>query len=168
MILPREGILKMRETIGDGAKIILLARNPVKRFISAFKLLMYGHHFSDKSRFEEQLLSTVAANGEWMKVQDAFNDYETAFSNYKQSFEHVLMLSYDELFNNVEKTAEKLRQFLGVTVNIDIYVKITKSKVNALEETMSISDSTVSILQKRYSKNQTYLDNVFGIAANKN
>ena len=161
MILPKEGIQKMRETIGDDAKIILLARNPVKRFVSAFKLLMHGHD-SDHSRFEEKLLTTVATSEEWMKVQDAFNDYETALKNYQETFENVLMLSYDELVANAETTVEKLTEFLNLPVNLTNYKKITASKVNALEETKHISESTISMLKTRYLKYQTYLDNVFG------
>ncbi|MBK8815443.1 MAG: sulfotransferase [Methylococcaceae bacterium] len=161
MILPKEGIKKMRETIGANAKIILLARNPVKRFISAFKLLMYGHG-ADMSRFEEQLLSSVSAKSEWMNVQDSFNDYETALINYQQEFEHVLMLSYDSLFCNAEKTAEKITEFLGIPLEVDTYKTIIATKVNSLEETMSVSESSVKLLEKRYLKNQAYLDSFFG------
>ncbi len=162
MILPKKGIQKMRETLGENTKIILLARNPVKRFVSAFKLLMHGHGSSDRSRFEEQLLATIEASGEWMRVQDAFNDYETALLNYQQEFEHVLMLSYDALFCDVEKTAEKITAFLGIPLVTNTYKTIITTKVNSLEETMDISQSTFEILVKRYEKNQHYLDKTFG------
>jgi len=160
MILPKEGIHKMRETIGDNAKIILLARNPVKRFVSAFKLLMHGHG-SDMARFEEQLLAILATNGEWIRVQDAFNDYETTLMSYRQAFDDVLMLSYDELFNDAENTSEKLADFLSVQISLNIFKKIISNKVNALEETMNISQATINVLKKRYEKNQSYLDNYF-------
>lgn len=163
MILPKEGVKKMRETIGDDAKILLLARNPVKRFISAFKLLMHGRSDADKLLFEEEMLSILKSpNSEWLKVQDAFNDYELALSNYQHEFKHVLMLSHDELFGSVEETAEKLSDFLGVTISLNAYKKLITTKVNALGETMNLSESTIRLLETRYSKNQVYLDNVFG------
>ncbi|MGZ8136384.1 MAG: sulfotransferase [Methylococcaceae bacterium] len=162
MILPQEGIIKMREIVGSNAKIILLARNPVKRFISAFKLLMLGIPDADMSKFEEEMLSILANGGEWLKVQDAFNDYEQALNNYQQEFDNVLMLSYDELFGSAEGTVDKLSDFLQVTLSLTNYIKLIGTKVNALDETKDLSQETVAILEKRYVDKQAFLDKVFG------
>jgi|GEM_PF-866335 len=164
MILPKEGIQKMRETIGDDAKILLLARNPVKRFVSAFKLLMHGRPDVDKSLFEEEMLNVLKNPGceEWLKVQDSLNDYELALSNYQREFKHVLMLSYDELFGSVEETAEELSDFLELQLSLPNYKKIVGTKINALDETRDLSEETLSLLQARYSENQIYLDKTFG------
>jgi hypothetical protein len=162
MILPQKGIQKMRETIGEDAKILLLARNPVKRFISAFKLLMHGIPDSDKSLFEEKMLSMLNNGGEWLRVQDAFNDYETALINYQQEFDQVLMISFDELFSDVEKTAEKLSEFLEINLSVDAYKSIVATKINSLDETKTLSKDTISLLEVRYAEKQTYLDSVFG------
>lgn len=163
MILPKEGIQKMRETVGEDAKILLLARNPVKRFVSAFKLLMYGIPDSDKSLFEEEMLKLLKTpNSEWLKVQDALNDYELALSNYQREFKQVLMLSYDELFGSVEGTAEELSDFLEIKLSLPNYKKIVGTKINALDETKDLSEETLSLLRTRYAENQAYLDKVFG------
>jgi hypothetical protein len=162
MILPKEGIVKMRNTVGSDAKIILLARNPVKRFISAFKLLMIGLPNSDMNNFEEKMLAMLEHGGEWLKVQDAFNDYQQALSNYQQEFPNVLLLSYDELFGAVEKSAEKLSDFLGVSISLSNYYKLVNTKVNSLDETKDLSPQTLSILEDRYADKQAYLDKIFG------
>ena len=162
MILPKEGIHKMREVVGDDAKIILLARNPVKRFVSAFKLLMHGIPNANTKKFEEEILAMLSNNSEWLRVQDALNDYELALNNYQEVFSHVLMLSYDELFGSVEKTAQKLSEFLEITLSLDDYKKIVSTKINALDETKSLSSATVSLLEARYAEKQAYLDSVFG------
>jgi hypothetical protein len=162
MILPKEGIHKMREVVGDDAKIILLARNPVKRFVSAFKLLMHGIPNANTKKFEEEILAMLSNNSEWLRVQDALNDYELALNNYQEVFNHVLMLSYDELFGSVEKTAQKLSEFLEITLSLDDYKKIVNTKINALDETKSLSSATVSLLEARYAEKQAYLDSVFG------
>ncbi|MDO9106913.1 MAG: sulfotransferase [Methylovulum sp.] len=163
MILPQEGIQKMRETVGDDAKIILLARNPVKRFVSAFKLLMHGMPDSDKSLFEEEMLKILKQpNSQWLKVQDAFNDYESALNNYRREFKHVLMLSFDELHGSVDETAKELSDFLELKLSLPNYKKIVGTKINALDETRDLSEGTHSLLQARYSENQAYLDKVFG------
>lgn len=162
MILPLEGIRKMRETVGDNAKIILIARNPVKRFISAFKLLTHGHPNFDTSCFEENLLKTTAAGGEWMRVQDAFNDYESALIRYQQEFEHILLLSHDELFGAIEQTVEKLSTFLQMPISLENYQKLISTRFNSLSETADLSAETLSLLTTRYAKQQLYLDDVFG------
>ncbi len=162
MILPDKGICKMREVVGEDAKIILLARNPAKRFVSAFKLLMLGIPDADMAVFEEQMLATLNNGGEWLRVQDAFNDYETALGNYQRHFKSVLMLSYDGVFGAVEETAEKLSDFLEVELALPQYKKIVDTKINALDETRDLSKSTLSLLEARYSKNQAYLDKIFG------
>ncbi len=162
MILPKEGIIKMRETIGDHAKIILLARNPVKRFISAFKLLMSGLPAADMDKFEENILSMLESNGEWLKVQDALNDYQQALKNYQEVFDHVLLLSYDDLFGDAEKTANALADFLGIAVDLPKYQQVIATKVNALEDTKALTDETVSLLTTRYASHQAYLDKIFG------
>jgi len=164
MILPPEGIKKMRDTVGDDAKIILLARNPVKRFISAFKLLMHGKPEIDKSLFEEEMLNILNNPGHevWLKVQDSLNDYETALNNYRREFNHVLLLSYDRLFSSVEETAAELTDFLGVELALDHYKGIVETKINALDETRDLSEPTLAQLKIRYSRQQAYLDSQFG------
>lgn len=164
MILPPEGIQHMRETLGEDAKILLLARNPVKRFVSAFKLLMHGRPDADKSLFEQDMLEILHNPGHqgWLTVQDALNDYETALVNYQSQFKSVLMLSYDELFGAVEQTAEKLSAFLGVKFDLSNYSQLVGTKINALDDTRDLSEQTLALLTARYQKQQAYLDAVFG------
>ncbi len=164
MILPVNGIQDMAETIGKDAKIILIARNPVKRFVSAFKLLMHGKGDSDKALFEEEMLKLLTTPGheEWLRVQDAFNDYELALNNYQNEFKDVLLITYDELFGAVAETAEILSAFLELEVSVPKYKKIVETKINALAETSDLSEETLSLLQTRYTDNQAYLDKVFG------
>ncbi|GAB6140413.1 hypothetical protein JCM14076_11420 [Methylosoma difficile] len=162
MVLPEKGINKMRETVGKDTKIILLARNPVKRFISAFKLMMINLPGADMSQFESNLLSILKDENEWLDIQDLFNDYELSLSKFQKHFSNVLFLSYDDLFGNVEKTADSLSDFLGISVSLPQYYKLINTKVNALDETKDLSRETVALLENRYSKQQAYLDKVFG------
>ena len=162
MILPQEGIRKMREVVGESAKIILLARNPVKRFVSAFKLLINGMPNSAQLVFEEEMLKMLDEGGEWMRVQDALNDYQTALTNYKKEFPHVLMLSHDALFGSVEETAKNLSEFLGTEISLPIFQQLVGTKINALNETKDLSESTLATLENRYAENQNYLDQFFG------
>lgn len=162
MILPQEGIIKMREVLGDTAKIILIARNPVKRFVSAFKLLMYGIPNSNELVFEQEMLNVLVNGGEWLRVQDAFNDYETAFNQYQEAFPNMLMISYDELFGKPECSVEKLSQFIGVSISLSKYQKLVETKINTLTETSELSRETILLLENRYAGNQAYLDRMFG------
>lgn len=162
MILPDEGITKMREILGADTKIILIARNPVKRFISAFKLLLYGIPNSEQLVFEHEMLTMLGDDGEWMKVQDAFNDYEKALRNYQRFFNNVLLISYDGLFCTVEDTVKQLSTFLEVNLSLTDYKNLIDIRFNTLNETSDLSKQTLSLLEARYTKNQAYLDSVFG------
>ena len=165
MILPKEGVREIAKVVGCNAKIVLLARNPVKRFISAFKLLKFyegnAEHY-EIGDFEEDMLATIKSNGEWMRVQDEFNDYEKALIKYNQEFSDILFLSYDELFGNVEKAVSKFSDFLGEEFNENKYKSIISEKVNSLTKTVPISENTMSLLSARYSAQQLFLDKSFG------
>jgi hypothetical protein len=161
MILPPAGISKMRELTGAETKIILLARNPVKRFISAVKLLTHGKSL-DTQQFEQHLLTILHHGGEWLRVQDGLNDYEAALLRYQVEFKNVLLLSHDELIGSVDETAEKLADFLNINLSVAAYKKVASIKVNALDETKDLSLPTLELLQKRYLNNQAYLETVFG------
>jgi len=166
MILPIEGIAKMYEDLGPDTKIILIARNPVQRFISAVKLLkLYGGKPFNMAFFEEELLRVLDEMPHWVNVQDSLNDYEACLNKYNKYFSKVLFLSYDQIVNSVEETHEALEAFLDVSVDKGRYNELLNNKVNSLAKTGIISEKTQSILRKRYQRETQYLAECFGVGA---
>lgn len=163
MILPKEGIQKMGEDLGPETKIILIARNPVSRLISAVKLLkIYGKKGVDLSDFSKEFHQVIFHMSDWMNIQHQFNDYQKALSLYKKYFNHVLFISYDQLFLKPEYTVETLQDFLSVKVNLSQYKKNIENRVNNLVETGDILQEDRAFLESHYQKEIIFLKDTFG------
>lgn len=160
MILPEEGVKKMRSDLGEDTKIILIGRNPVDRFISAFKLLkMYNNNEYDIKNFQKDLEDTMIYMPSWMEQQDALNDYEAALKKYKKFFRNVLFFTYEQLVEEPERIRVQLEIFLDLAIDFKCYHKIFEKKVNVIGETGSISRALHSQLAERYSASTSYLEN---------
>ena len=162
MILPEEGIKKMRDDLGEDTKIILIARDPVERFISSVKLLkLYGDKKFDMICFEEELLRVMEEMPTWMEQQDQLNDYEGALAKYSKYFSHILFISYEQMTTDPLKIHKELEIFLEFNIDIDKYLNILSKKVNAIGETGQISNEAKEVLKKRYSESIDFLEKYF-------
>lgn len=163
MILPEEGVARMRDNLGRDAKIILLARNPTQRFISSVKLLKsYGGRKYDSKNLEQDILNTLERMPDWVDQQDRLNDYQLAYERFGEFFDDVLLLAYDDLFKRPLKTASKLQSFLDVPFNSNRYLSIVERKVNGLGETGQISEKTITLLNEKYTEQISFLNDFFG------
>jgi len=159
MILPEEGIKKMRDDLGADTKIILIARDPVERFISAFKLLkMYTNNSYDMVNFQKDLEDTMDNMPGWIKQQDELNDYALALEKYKKHFNHVLFITFEQLIAEPELVRLLLENFLEVSVNKENYHKIFGKKVNAIGETGKVSKEILTKLNERYKSSIEYIN----------
>lgn len=163
MILPDEGVKKMRDDLGAETKIILLARNPVERLISAVKLLkVYNNDKADLSYFSKDFNEILSLNGEWLQVQHKLNNYQSALNKFKKYFSNILFLSYDQIFLQPEYTAKSLQVFLGVEVDFNKYKKIIKNKVNSITGAGEILLDDRKYLETLYISEIKYLESFFG------
>ncbi len=159
MILPEEGIKKMRDDLGADTKIILIGRNPVDRFISAFKLLkMYNQRDYNMDLFQDDLEQTLEMMPEWIKQQDELNDYALALNKYKKNFNSVLFITFENLIAEPESARLLLENFLEASVNKENYHKIFGKKVNSIGETGKVSKEILTKLNERYKSSIEYID----------
>ena len=148
MILPEEGINRMAEIVGNDAAIILITRDPVERFISAFKLLkVYGKENVDMSNFSEEILSVFDELPTWVEQQRLLSNYEAAYDNYSSVFDNVTTISYNDLVNNASSVCSKLESALDTKVNRDRYISMLGRKVNQIGETGKLSEAALSKLK---------------------
>jgi hypothetical protein len=149
MILPEEGVKHMAELLGKGTAIILITRDPVDRFISAFKLLkVYGNENVDMSNFEKEIIDVFDSMPSWVVQQKQLNDYQGAYDKYSKYFSNVLMISYHELVGDVEGTHTKLETCLSIKVDVYRYRKVLGKKVNQIGETGQLSESALKLLEE--------------------
>lgn len=150
MVLPEEGVKFMSEVVGKDSPIILITRDPVDRFISAFKLLkVYGNDSVDMSNFESELVDVFESMPEWVEHQKKLNDYELAFEKYSKYFNKVLKISYDELVNDIDITHKKLEETLNHPVDKQKYKKILGKKINQIGETSKLSLKVVELVKEK-------------------
>lgn len=149
MALPDEGVEAMASVVGANASIVLITRDPVDRFVSAFKLLKaYGNDELDMTNFEQEIVDVFKLMPDWIEHQKMLNDYQLAKEKYDKYFENVLVISYDELIGEVESTHAKLESCLGMTVDLDKYRNLLKKKVNNIGETSKLSNETLGFIRK--------------------
>lgn len=163
MILPEQGVQNLSENVGKDAKIILIARHPVMRFISSVKLLA-AHNDAIKidADFGVEISRIQREMPAWVEVQSDLSDYESALYKYRAHFDNVLFLSYDNLIGYPDKTHAELEQFLTVSIDKARYKKILKKKINSLGNTQPVPAATVSLLSKKFEKSIDFLHANFG------
>ncbi|MCX2831895.1 sulfotransferase [Microbulbifer thermotolerans] len=152
MILPEEGIKKMAEMLGRNTRILLITRDPLDRFISAFKLLKaYGKSSVDFSNFEQEIIDIFEVMPAWIEQQKQLNNYEKAYTIYSKYFRNVLKISYEDLISDLESTHAKLEAGLEIAVNLERYRKTVEYKINKIGETKNLSSKTLSVLREKLS-----------------
>jgi hypothetical protein len=166
MILPEAGVRRMSEEIGMDARIILLCRHPVQRFISAVKLLKaHNSRIHSGESFSHDIAFVLQNMPKWIKVQEQLNDYQSALSKYQRYFPNVLCLSYDDFVTDVDKTHSQLEGFLDTQLVKMKYKQLLKRKINIVGKTDPVSQEVIEALEERFRSSISFLDERFGADA---
>lgn len=151
MVLPEAGVQQMAEDLGKSTPIILISRDPVNRFISAFKLLkVYSGDNYDKNKMSEDILEVIDTMPEWIDQQIALGDYNSAQSLYERYFDNVLLLSYENDLNKPNLLGNKLQECLDIKVDRRTLRKITKTRLNKIGESGEVSPEVMSRLKELF------------------
>lgn len=162
MILPIKAIKKIKKDLGKDTKIILIARNPTDRFISACKLLkLYGGKSYDMTNFSDDIEKILNDMPGWVEQQDLLNDYKTAYNNYKSVFDSVLFVLYENIVANPAIFRKQLEDFLELEVDECKFNAILATKVNSIGESGSVDARLYAEIENRYCENMAYLNQKF-------
>lgn len=163
MVLPEEAIQKLLADLGSSTKIILISRDPVERFVSAFKLLKsYNNPEYNSDRFSQELEDTLETMPGWVEQQRQLNDYEQALTKYEKYFDDVLFLSLEKMIHEPMEFANELEVFLDQVIDKDKVAEIFSQRVNSIAKTRDISADTREKLAKQFESNTDYLKKCFG------
>ncbi|MBG6083542.1 sulfotransferase [Zhihengliuella flava] len=150
MLLSDEQIAEMRSVVGAEARIILVTRHPLERFLSAYKLLkVYGGGEVDKERFSDDLAETLETMPSWIEQQIALNDYVGAEKRFRKHFDNVLVLSYEEMTSNLRHVVAGVAEFIGVEVDLDKAESFSSQRVNSIGETGSVAPDVLEKVRAR-------------------
>jgi hypothetical protein len=168
MLLDDDAIVKMKQIIGDDAAIILICRNPVKRVLSAVKLMnSYNNLRLNDATASAWLERMLAENNGWMIAQDKYNDYQSAIERYSRHFSHFIPISYDQMVTNPVQTAEKLEAALNIEINAEVFRQSAEKVVNNLGGDFSVNPEVIEKLMIRYQDSQRFLDSFFDLQLTK-
>jgi Sulfotransferase family len=145
MLLEEVQIAKMREIIGD-AYIILVCRNPIKRIISSFRLLLeYGDNKQAKSNrnLDDFFLELIDSKNVWHAKQIQYNQYDQSIARYSKFFDRVIAISYDDIVENPDKIIEQINNFLEIDFNPNKMAKFFARKINSLKTEYKPNDDVV-------------------------
>jgi hypothetical protein len=168
MLLDDSAIEKMKAVVGEDAAIILICRNPVKRVLSAVKLMnSYNNLKLDDVTAGIWLERMLAENNGWMMAQDKYNDYQAAIERYSKHFPHFMAISYDQMVTEPAQTAEKLATALNIRINTEVFKQAAEKVVNNLGGDFTVCTEVIQKLVTRYQENQRFLDGFFGLQLTK-
>lgn len=112
-----ESIKSIKETIGKDVKIVIVLRNPVDRSFSQYR------HLVTKCHEPLEFWDAVNAQGErekkkwrWTYQYINVSKYYSQVKAYKEAFDNIKVVIYEDLKSDPKKTIEELYSFLDVKV----------------------------------------------------
>ena len=133
MLLNETQVATVKEVIGKNAWIFLMCRNPLKRTISSFRLIV-NFNFPNKSHDEldQILLNLIETQHPWFLRQMKYNHYSRAYETYKSHFSKILPLCFDDLVQNPAYLLTQVSEFIGLDYQNFVHPDFFTHKVNQL------------------------------------
>ena len=162
MLIEEEDLREMSAYLGRDAKIVLIARHPVDRFLDALRIHVPPKLFSkDRRDFEKELLELIQSTPKWFEMQSAFNHYEEAYERYRRHFDDVLLLSYEGLIDQPESSFAALQEFLDLPLDEDRALDLCDAFVEERPAPLEISSSFRTLLEYKFRDDIAYLEGRF-------
>jgi len=160
MLLSEAQLRDMQKQLKGRVVPILMARNPMKRFISAFKL----RHFYMRPSGQEAIsngelvsdLNTLLDHRHedgWMKAQLRFNMYSSAQQRLQAVFgDASFTLSLDALLQNPEQALQAISERTGLEVDMAAAEACMQQKVNETDIQLNLDETTQDRLNEVFSE----------------
>jgi hypothetical protein len=114
-------IPRIKETLGDDLKILMVLRNPVDRCYSSY--LHFAKDLHEKGSFEEALnLEESRAKEDWdfMWQHRSMGLYAKQVAAYLETFKAVKVLFYEDLKREPKAFMKEVFEFLEVDAGVDL------------------------------------------------
>ncbi|TAL51616.1 MAG: sulfotransferase [Chitinophagaceae bacterium] len=155
MLLPDQALAEIKTTIPN-CKAVLAVRNPVARFISAFRFLAAHESFANEGSeaLSQRAISMLEQNNAWVKQQDQFNRYGHAVSRFEKAGIPVFVILIDKLQNHLSETLSNLESFLEVKLDNTVIDNLAGKKINEVDFEFTPSRELLDKLAERYQKQE--------------
>jgi Sulfotransferase family len=151
MLLPNEALAEIKAIIPN-CKAVLAARDPVKRFISAFRFLAAHESFANEGSeaLSRRAIEMLENNDGWIQQQDQFNQYTAAIDRFEQAGIPVFTILTDSLQNQLSEVVSGLESFLDIKLNDSAVANLVGKKINEVEFSFTPSQELLEKLAARY------------------
>ena len=138
MLLNGDQVAAVREQLGDNTFFVLVVRNPVKRFVSSFRLRhAYMRHADSALPSNDQLLKDFKdifrVQDGWFQTQVAFSDYCAAVNEFASAVgDNLICLSLDQLVSDTQSVLSRISCVTGISIDVERACQAVSSKANEI------------------------------------
>lgn len=162
MLLDSVQVQQIRSVIGN-AYVILICRNPIKRVISSFRLMLeYNRQNLSQAEADHLFLKLLNSDNVWMQRQLKYNAYREALERYQQEFERVLCLNYDDVVDAPNQILEQTAQFLNLNFATESMTQFFQRKINTLKVEYKPSQEVLEKLEHFLDLQVEQTNHLFG------
>lgn len=164
MLLNEDSIIAMRQIVGGDACIMLICRNPVKRILSAVKLMnSYNNLEMDDVAANDWLRRMLESDNAWINAQDGYNDYVGAIERYSRHFPNFFAISYDALIEKPRLIAQEIADRFNLKIDEAMFEHEAKKTVNDLGSNYCITDELIADIDARYQHSRSCAEEHLGM-----
>ena len=133
MLLNDNEVANIKDVVGD-ARVFLMCRNPKKRIISSFRLMIeYNQQQKTVEELDTFLGSLIESKNIWIQNQINYNSYRTVYERYSKYFDSVTLIAYDDVIDDPGLILKKISDRLGLVFNTPKMINFFDQKVNSLK-----------------------------------
>jgi len=170
MLMNEDQILNVRDVIrADRIVVVLMARNPARRYLSAFKLkLVYMQDLKslnqqNPSDWLKQFKQQLRFDDGWNQCQNRYNLYQETASLWSKHFgDDFMLLSIDQLVHSTQQTLETLSKRTGFIYRREVIDSLMKDKVNDVGVSFDLDDEALELCEQRFGPASRKLDALMG------
>ena len=170
MLMNEDQILKARDVIkADRIIVILMARNPARRYLSAFKLKLVYMQNPDSLRNQSasdwlsQFKQHLRSDDGWNQCQNRYNHYQETASLWEKHFgDDFILLSIDQLVHSTQQTLETISNRTGFCYQKEAIQILMKEKINDTGVSFPLDDEALELCEKRFGNASRQLNDLMG------
>ena len=157
MLLNPDQIRDVVSRLGARVVFVLMIRNPVKRFISAFRLRHaymrpQGEAPPSNEALNEDFRHIFKSQDGWFQTQLKFNEYKQSVENYQSVVgSDLLFFSLDELVERVSGVATVISQATGLSFDEEKVQSVVSEKANEVNVPFRLDADSSHICSSYFS-----------------
>ena len=170
MLMNAEQVHSARDVIGaERIVVVLMVRNPARRYLSAFKLGMAYMQdpavveAQDQSVLLERFKQSLRSNDGWNHCQDLYSKYVETANLWANIFgDDFLLISLDELVGSTTTALLRIANRTDFQFDEHLVDDVMQAKVNDVGISFALDDEAQELCDRRFGKSINHLSDFMG------